>query len=333
MCLIAISSIYEDIISFYESISPEDIAFSKSDGTHCFVDGKEKELPQNELEESYYDALFENEAPYINSDKINPDNFRSSLKRYLTKNFSYLMKNVLYVDLKQFEAKGSYFIYEKDAPIIISILIRSISHNEKDLIIGKWLKGKVADNSYYEINELSQRLFYIIKETPANEEIKEQWIEALKCALRSDMAYTIIEVEATIKDIFCNSLPFQTDLNDDSQISYNNHSQIMNSLINYTNAIDEQVQGSIFKKVYQYLETTDVDVIIKNNDIPPVELLSLKSVCEYICSHPILAKDFPNNDKLRRIIAYFKSVDKDFLNKLKNRKTNDRQRYQRKKFK
>ena len=179
---ILITRIYDEIIEYYKSHRIIDVY--KALSFDITIISNNEIIDTSDLDMDYYDFLSENELPYV-------DNYNEeTLKRYLTNNFSYLMKNVLYIDMKQLEAEGQYgsfLIDENDAPIIKEILMRSISQNEKDLIIGKWLKGKVEDTSYSEIYQLSQRLVYVIKTIPTYDEIKEQWIQALRYALRSDI--------------------------------------------------------------------------------------------------------------------------------------------------
>ena len=123
-------------------------------------------------------------------------------------------------------------------------------------------------------------------------------------------------------------MPFSVDQYSDIHNEFKSHSQLSDLLINFTNSIHEQVKSSTVQAVYKYLETTDLDSIIANNDLPPVELLKLKSISEYMYSHPQVTKSFPNSIIVAKIIKYFKSVDKDFIDKSERRKAKDKERYE-----
>ena len=125
------------------------------------------------------------------------ENDMETIRNYLTKHFSYLMKNVFYVDMEKYKAGRSFFIYKKDAEIFRVILLRSVSQNQHDIIIRKWLEGKIRQDDYHAIVELCHRLFVLIENTNADSEVKNQWIEALSIALRIDLAYTMTEIEFT----------------------------------------------------------------------------------------------------------------------------------------
>ncbi len=99
------------------------------------------------------------------SKSVGIDGFEQYIKRRLTDNFAFLMRNVFYLNLEKFKCKGgkgTFFIDRKDVPVIREILLRSVSDNDNDLIIGRWLKGKVSDHDYYAITELGNRLFDVI---------------------------------------------------------------------------------------------------------------------------------------------------------------------------
>jgi hypothetical protein len=335
---IIITKIYNEILEYYKTYPQYyDNYFEQTN--QIIVD--ERAVPIEKTakdaleanERDFQDLLFSRDIPYINEESFNNKDGKGyeRVRRYLTNHFSYLMKNVLYIDMRSIKAegsKGSFFIYQKDASIIKEILLRSVSQNEMDLIIGQWLDGKIKDNDYDSITELSTRLFGVIKlNKVAEPSVKEQWIETLRYALRTDLAYTMTEIEYTLKEAFSNSLPFSIEQNNDTF----NHSYISSSVVNYVNALDENAQKSIVNNIYQYMESVDLEHIMNDIDIPPIELLKLKCVCEYICTHKYIMECFPNSNKFKSAIKYFLSVDRDFNVKLKNRKIYDKNRYENKK--
>lgn len=320
---IVVTSLYSEIIEYYNKFELESSML-------------ESEL--NEYKE--YDIIDQRMCAYRiyeSSNQMYNDN--EKVKRYLTKHFSYLMKNVFYLDMNKFKAKGSkgsFFIYKRDAPVVKEILLRSVSQNEDDVIVSEWLDGKIRDNDYDKIVELSVRLFHVIEQLKNVElEIKRKWITALKLAIRTDLAYTMTEVQFMVLEIFSNSLPFKLELNDATQNDTEDfkacHSYFSNSILNRLNADGMNAQNSMFKIVYSYLETVDFDKLIDTNSFPPVELLQLKSVCEILYPELLLESVFPNIDKIKEYINYFISIDADYTKRLENRKRNDRNRYKRNK--
>ena len=192
MDIIIVTRIYDEIIEYYNSIEFENLELDDLN-----------DYPYIDTAYRQYDL--ENQMESINAPE--------SLKRYLIKHFAYLMKNVFYLDMKKFKAKGakgSYFVYTKDSPIIKEILLRSVSQNEHDVIIGRWLEGKIKDDSYYELVELSERLFQLIQQTDTvKQDVKNQWITALKISLQTEFAYTMTEMEFIVRQLFSFSLPFE----------------------------------------------------------------------------------------------------------------------------
>mgnify|MGYP003316228812 CR=1 FL=1 len=94
---ILITRIYDEIIEYYKSHRIIDVY--KAFSLDITIISNNEIIDTSDLDMDYYDFLSENELPYV--DNYNEEN----LKRYLTNNFSYLMKNVLYVDMKQLEAE------------------------------------------------------------------------------------------------------------------------------------------------------------------------------------------------------------------------------------
>ena len=185
---VLITCVYKNIIEYYLSLPQEDAVFEDIQDPVMIANGEKRIFHEEDINKWYYDHLFETDCAYV--EKINEE----TMRRYLSKHFSYLMKNVFYINLELFKykgSKGSFYIYSKDSPIIKEILLRSVSDNERDIIIRKWLDGKIEDYSYHEIVELSSRLSEIINSLDdVDPNVKKQWSMALSYALRSDFAYT-----------------------------------------------------------------------------------------------------------------------------------------------
>ena len=259
-----------------------------------------------------------------------------TIRSYLSKYFSYLMKNVFYVDMKKYKAKGSrgsYFIYKKDAEIFRVILFRSVSQNKRDQIIRKWLEGKISEDDYHDIVELSHRLFVLIDNTDAEPAVKEQWIEALRIALGTDLAYTMTEVEVAIKEIFRKSLPFKvnnTSLSKNNESAYPNicQSYFMDSILAELTTYDMTAQNTMLSIVSEYLKTTDFEKMKETESFPPVEQLKIKSICDMLYPVGNMYKSFPNVDILNAYGDFFASIDEEYLKKIEERKKRDQERYQ-----
>lgn len=328
---IIMTILYDKIIADLNNFIPDPIADNEDDFT-----------VQRECAYRKYKSL----------DDMESDN--EKVRRYLTKHFRYLMTNVFYQDMKKYKAKGSkgsFFIFRKDAAIVKEILLRSVSQNTNDIIIGRWLEGKIKDNDYEGIVELCDRLFYVITQVEdADSTVKSEWIEALRLALRTDMAYTMIEVEYTLQNIFYSTLQFRTDecISSSDQI---NHSYIRKTMINQVNALEEKGQAYTDKNIYAYLESLNIDKLTSIEAFPPIELLRIKNVCEYFYSadppdedyppelkecfeglskHGNYIKHFPNSNMIDKYTNYFLSVDKEYKKRLENRKMKDKERYEKK---
>ncbi len=297
------------------------------------------------MEKVVITSLYNEIIDYFKPEMIEDDDFefldkwetvRETLKNYLSKHFRYLMKNVFSLDMKKYRAKGSkgsYYIYEKDAPIFYEILLRSISQNKHDLIIWQWLNGKIKNNDYYAIIELSDRLFpLILNNEKAASEVKESWIEALRIVLRTDLAYTMTEVEFTICELFSRSLPFKVNekipINDADKTNYEIcDSFLKDKIVNQFNAYDMQAQNSRFNIVYNYLQDFDYNILNDTKAFPPIELMKLKSICEMPYTLEILKPILKNYDKIEEYIEYFQSIDRNFQEKQEHRKALDKERY------
>lgn len=332
MDTIIITNLYKEIIYYMNTYRPEPIADNEDDFTA------------------------QRECAYRKCDSLDDrENDNEKVRRYLTDHFRYLMKNVLYIDMNKYKAKGargSYYIYKKDAPIIKEILLRSVSHNLNDIIIGRWLEGKIEDDNYYDIIELSGRLFYVIRHVEdTDSSVKELWIETLKLALRTDMAYAMVEVTSTLKNIFFSSLQFKTNCHDETFDTQDpdveiDHSYISSTMINQVNALGEKVKRSYFKMLFSYMESADFGNITDVESFPPLELMKMKNVCElfykldppdeddpvlkkygYKSSHGDFIKHFPNSDKIDVFTDYFISIDKEYKKRLEQRKEKDMLRH------
>ena len=251
MTTIIITRIYDEIIEYYSNTDFGAVIIEPtiSDTNTSIQSDIDVSCDFFETDDAY--------RIYVSDDLIEDSN--EKIRRYLTRHFSYLMKNVFYLDTKKYKAKGAkgtFFIYKRDYPIIKEILLRSVSQNEHDIIIGKWLNGKIKDNDYYEIVKLSERLFYVIRNIEENEsDITERWITALKLALRTDFAYTMIEVEFSIYEIFSYSLPFKIEQKSTVQFEEKSdfevcHTYFSNSILNHLDTNDEKAQNTIYKIIY-----------------------------------------------------------------------------------
>lgn len=311
---VIITSIYNEIIDYYHYFEPETIG-NEEDDIIAFRMSAYRDFESDDKWETEVETL----------------------KNYLSKHFRFLMKNVFCLDIKNYKAqgsKGSYFVYKKDSLIFKEILLRSVSQNKHDLVIGRWLEGKIEDDDYHALVELSHRLFVIIDNTDAESEVKEQWSESLRIALRTDFAYTMTEVEFTVKEIFSKSLPFKVNGTDSTKnigsgYSSISHSDFKDSIVAELDTNDMTAQDSIFNIVYEYLKTADFEKMKETESFPPVELLKMKRVCEVLLPLEGLHKSFPNPEIIGECIDYFTSIDKEFQNKIQQRKENDKKRHQR----
>ena len=370
---VIITSIYNEIIEYYTNktydvLEEEDANYKKelkndiytnndSDKEHVtFTSVKDYEKEVNNRKDNKSDVIYEiRSSSRITAACRKDDVFMGrrfayrkhksldrketdieTIRNYLPKYFSYLMKNVFYVDMRKYKAKGSrgsYFIYKKDAEIFRVILFRSVSQNKRDQIIRKWLEGKISEDDYHDIVELSHRLFVLIDSTDAEPAVKEQWIEALRIALGTDLAYTMTEVEFAVKDIFRKSLPFNVN---NTNLTKNNESADPNicqsyfkeSILAELTTCDMTAQDTIFDLVFEHLKTVDFEKMKETESFPPVEQLKIKSICDRLCLSGNMFKKFPNVDIINTYGDYFASIDEEYLNKIEERKKRDQERYQ-----
>lgn len=331
MNFIPVTEIYDEIIEYYRKTKYKKLIFDALDYTPTIsINGITQALSPPTEEET---LLLQDEAYRIfkSDDKMETD--LETTHTYLTKHFAYLMKNVFYLDPRLFRRGRTYAVPEQDVPIVKELLLRSVSQHDFDLIIGRWLKGKIMDNSYGEIYQLSVRLFHLICSIPdVEQEQKDRWITALRIALRSDLAYAVSEAELTIQGIFSNSLPFvpQGDGFDPQSVCQAKIAEEMDTILN---DLGKRAQDESVKAVYQYLKSADFKRMTDPDAFPPVELLEMKSVCEYMYKSDYLKGIFPNADQVDAFTKHFLTIDKDFAQKKNDRKKTDQQRYQRNKSK
>lgn len=375
---VIITSIYKEIIEYYtnktyDDLEEEDANYKNelnndiytnndSDKEHViFTSVKDFEKEVNNRKDNNSDIIYEIRTSTIIPDDLREDdvfmgrrfayrkhesldkkeNDIEKINDYLPKYFNYLMKNVFYVDMEKYKAKGSrgsFFIYKKDAEIFRVILLRSVSQNKIDQIIRYWLEGKISVDDYHAIVELSHRLFVLIDSTDAEPAVKEQWIEALGIALRTDLAYTMTKVEFAVKEIFRKSLPFKvnyTGLTKSNESAYTNicQSYFTDSILAELDTNDMTAQNTIHNIVCEYLKTTDFEKMKEAESFPPVELLKMKSICDIIYPVDNMDKTLPNIDMINTYGDYFASIDKEYLNKIEERKKRDQERYQKNKEK
>lgn len=329
MNAIPLTVIYDDITRYYRNTHHKELIFDALDDTPTIkCNGIVKELNPPDEDEA---LIGQDEAYRIFESDDKKDTTLETIRNYLGKHFAYLMQYVFYLNLKQFRMGKTYAIPEQDVPIVKEILLRSVSQHEFDLIIGKWLKGEIADNAYSEIVELSNRLFHLINNIDGVEpERKKRWITALRIALRYDLAYAITETEYVIRGIFEDALPFVPH-GDGFDPKIVHQEQITETILNCLHHLGKQAQDESVKAVYQYLQSADFERITSPEAFPPVELMEMKSICEHLFENEQLTKQMPNADHVTAFTEYFISVDKSYQEKLKARKKTDRKRYERKK--
>lgn len=330
MIEIPIARVYDEIVEYYQNLDIRseifervglEIAIETGDGT--------RHLTGYTTEE---DALLNHTKAYrIYDSEDQKESDLIKLRRYLSSSFSYLMKNVFYLDLSRIRKKRTYYIPEKDYPVIKEILLRSVSQHEFDRIIGEWLNGKIRDDDYHAISDLSERLFSLIRNIDGiDAQTANQWITALQIALRSYMAYAMVEAENNLRSLFSSSLPFVLKGNG-FQSEHIHHEQIAQELDTELNHLCKNAEDNILQALYQYLNTVDFEKIKSSTAFPPVELLKLKSVCEYLYGRDLVKKDLPNANIVDTATQYFITVDRTYEEKLKARKKKDHERHQRNK--
>ena len=362
MNAISIAKIYEEILKYYREL---DMRSAIEESEKAFT------AYQKRIHESYpkpptitwnvswlnaigFDAPFllfgfnNNSNPKFKSDKTENqwkafsedeyvdlvENELESVMRKVKKNFRYLMRNVLCQKMEDFKLKGtrgSYFIYKKDAPIIKTLLLHSVSENELDAIIRKWFSGKIPENAYDEIVLLSNRLNELISEQKdVEDELKKRWIMTFEITLRSDFANAMYEMECELRQLFFHSLPFQVDEGNKLTAQETNdvcHADIRQSLCNKLDGMQFGLPNTMFKAIDQYMETVDFKKLLSENDFPPVELMKLKSICEYLYGNS-LKTSVSHADKIDDFTKYFISIDTEWSEKQEKKHQRDKDYYE-----
>ena len=329
-----VTEIYDEIITYYRDLNYKALIFDALDDQDAITINGETRLlsPPDEAEALF----FQDEAYYIFESEDQKETRLETLRSYLSAHFLYLLKDVFYLEMKKFKKRRTYFVSETDYPIIKEILLRSISQKEQDLIIGKWLNGQVADNSYYELSELSERLYEIISHltnTPC--EVKERWMTALRLALRTELANAIIESEFMIKQIFSYTLPFRVEHQEvplDAAAAVC-QTDVYRSLQKQFDMHGQKTQSELYQVIYHYLENVDFEKLLKYDTVPPVELMQMKCVCELLVEYESFINALPYADKITKLINHFISVDKGTQAKKTQRIDYDKKRYQKNKNK
>ena len=295
MAKVRIADVYNSIISYYKDLDQEkvrkELRVSKEDAwrTKEFLDNSFSELSDEAWLRWYESELinpFNVEYAYrIYPDDLDGENLDKKLESvaiYLRRHFRYLMQNVFYIDMKSMKSGRTYCIDEVDRPIIQEILLRSVSMNIQDDIIARWLDGKISDDSYSEIEQLSDRLFYLIYQVQESDEItKDRWTSTLKLALRSDMAHTMTEADLLLRQIFSDALPFKYEVRDSEGICFENLDieQICHKITSVLNDIAKNVQHTKFACAYQFVEENGEDNLLAMDSFPPYKLMLMLYAC------------------------------------------------------
>ena len=330
MNAVPVTEIYDYIIEYYENTDYKKLISKILNSKSTLISNGKVIIEFDPPDED--EALFRQEKAFRifkSDDEMETD--LETTRKYLTMHFAYLMKNVFCLDLKLFRMGKTFAVPEQDVPIVKEILLRSVSQHDFDLIIGRWLKGKIKDDSYADIYELSKRLFHLIRSIPdVEQERKDRWITALRMALRSDLAYAVSEAEYLIQEVFSYSLTFVPKGDGFDPQSFLEE-KIAEEMYSFLNDLAKRAEDESRKAIYQYLQSADYERMTSPEAFPPVELLEMKSVCEYMYESDYLKDIFPNANQVDIFTNYFLTIDKAFAEKRKARKRTDQQRYQRKK--
>lgn len=351
---VLITEIYNEIIKHYRDLDFQKlIEEALKSGSVSTINGEKLHFRY-----SVSDALFDQDKAYRQKDtQTDCENDLEKIRRYLTDYFKYLMQNVLCLDMKLFRSGNTYSVNEKDAPIIKEILLRACSHHEKDLIIGKWLSGKIRERSYDEIVLLNNRLVEVINDLPhdtCDPDTAERWKEALRLALRTDLARAMDEMEFSLWSLFTQAIPFQVEntalpAEDVKDVSL---SDVYQRMEGYLGDCGRKLQEKVLNVLYYYFDSLDYERLRSVDTFPPVELMQLKNVCLLLAKSDLkaymddmiagyekndrteennLTEDesdmihlFPNPDKIEEYMIYFRAIEKAYQAKQEERKGKDR---------
>lgn len=359
MSRVKITKIYDEIIAYYRDMDYQELIaedLAQSETVPSFSESEAEEV--RFIFQTKEDALFACEEAYRTYTGEQKENDLDKLRRYLTDYFNYLMKYELYIDLNKLKNGRTYYVNEKDAPIIKEILLRACSQHVRDRIIGKWLRGRIKNDSYWEIVELSERLAEVIDNidsmpNDSNEDMeswkahKKQWITALRIVLRSGLAYFMTEVETCTKGILSYTLPFRVDhlsrLQEKDQSDEqageekdgnasplkeqfaNEEVALLHPALNCLYSFERDAQLNIYVDIANYLESVDFDNLLSADSTPSIDLLKLKSICEHLYGCDSLIEMYPQADKLKEYIKYFISVTNEYTKRIKERRIADKQ--------
>lgn len=328
-CKIPVTQVYNEILDYYVATNYMDLI--RDDLVDSEIETDVPAMSENE-------ALLLCEAPYrIFASEDQKETSVETLRRYLTTHFSYLMRYVLCVDPKRFKKGNSSFIYDTDYTIIKEILLRSISENDRDLIVGKWLKGKIPSDSYYEIVDLFNRLTELIHDTDSPSDVQKRWITAFSLVLHPDRAYAYVTMNDALNSFFSHSLPFTPDLDsrNPESLPFSSLDSLNVSEEQYAANIGERMRGlsaldpgSLLKVLLSYIDSVDFEELRRDDSFPPVKLLQLRSVCECLYNNRWLQEYMPKADQIDAFMDYFISIDRSWAEKQKHRKDKDKQRYE-----
>lgn len=354
MSKVLITEIYDEIIMHYRDLDYQKLIEEalKFEGV-VKKDGEERRIRY-----SVSEALFQQDKAYRKKDtRTDCENDLEKVRRYLTDYFKYLMQNVLCLDMKLFRSGNTYSVNEKDAPIIKEILLRACSHHEKDLIIRKWLSGKIRERSYDEIVLLSSRLGKVISDLPrdtCDPDTAARWIQALRLSLRTDLAHAMVDMEFSLWSLFTQAIPFQVEntalpAEDVKDVSL---SDVYQRMERYLGDCGRKLQEKVLNVLYYYFDSLDYERLRSVDTFPPVELLQLKNVCLLLEKRDMKAyiddifavheknalteennltedesdmiHQFPNPNKIEESVNYFRAIEKAYQEKQEKRKERDK---------
>lgn len=144
-----------------------------------------------------------------------PDIDIESKRKLLRNKYTFLAKNVVFRDRKNFKQSGSHMIPVGEAPIVRDLLIEAISTQEDNMICD-WFNGRVDTNDSMKSILLFWQLKPIIMQSCMKSETDEvtmdEWLSTVKAAIHYNTAKVVLEMKRRLEEFRVNSLALNSNV-------------------------------------------------------------------------------------------------------------------------
>lgn len=278
------------------------------------------------------------------------ENYEDSKKRLLRKKYSFLQKNLVLCNPKDFKEKGTNFVPVNDAPIIREILIASVDDREKNIIVD-WFNGKIDTSDSLMANFLFCQLKplimkpYIMGET--DEVTMDEWLNTVSAAINYSTARNTIALKQNLEKFRNTSLPLDMTIgygdvivtHEDSSRSYGMKAdqkpieikgktieQILDAVVTQDDyfSVLEQILAlfdahakvkarkriELYAKAKNLFEAEKADDTFERDSIASEYTIWYQRVHDFLIANPDICKDIESQTGATDLVKFFQTKDR-----------------------